>query len=135
MRLINRVMRSGKKSVAEKQVYRALEILKEKSESPLSLLEQAIENIKPPMEVRPRRVGGAAYQVPMPVREGRRETLAIRWLIKAANARANKEYHTFAQKLAAEISDASQNAGGAIKKKLDIQRMAEANRAFAHFRW
>jgi len=134
-RLINRTMRSGKKTAAQKQVYGAFALLKGKGQDPLAVFNQAIENIKPAIEVRPRRVGGAAYQVPMPVRAERRETLAIRWLLKAANARPNKEYHSFAQKLAAEITDAAQNTGGAIKKKLDIQRMAEANRAFAHFRW
>jgi small subunit ribosomal protein S7 len=134
-RLINRVMRSGKKTVAQKQVYRTFDLLKEREQDPIIVFTQAIENLKPTMEVRPRRIGGAAYQVPVPVRAERRETLAVRWLIKAANARPNKEYHTFAQKLAAEISDAAQNTGGAIKKKLDIHRMAEANRAFAHFRW
>jgi len=128
-------MRSGKKTAAQKQVYGAFALLKGKGQDPLAVFNQAIENIKPAIEVRPRRVGGAAYQVPMPVRAERRETLAIRWLLKAANARPNKEYHSFAQKLAAEITDAAQNTGGAIKKKLDIQRMAEANRAFAHFRW
>lgn len=135
-KLVNRTMKSGKKSVAQKQVYNALELIGKKTgKNPLELFQQAIENIKPQMEVRPRRVGGAAYQVPMPVRGERRESLAIRWLILAARARPNKEYHTFAEKLAAEIGDAAAGTGGAVKKKEDTHRMAEANKAFAHFRW
>ncbi|HUS60418.1 MAG TPA: 30S ribosomal protein S7 [Nevskiaceae bacterium] len=135
-RLINRVMRSGKKTVAQEHVYQAFELVKKKTKKePLEIFTQALENIKPSMEVRPRRVGGAAYQVPIPVRGGRRETLAIRWLIQAAQARPNKEYHIFSQKLAAEILDAVEREGGAVKKKENIHRMAEANRAFAHFRW
>jgi len=135
-RLINRVMQRGKKTVARKHVYRAFEIIKEKTKKdPLEIFHQVIERIEPSMEVRPRRVGGASYQVPMPVKGDRRESLAIRWLIMAARARSNKEYHTFAEKLAAELLDASQNTGGAVKKKEDIHRMAEANKAFAHFKW
>ncbi len=141
-RLINRVMVSGKKSVAQKQIYKALEVLgkensKEKAEkaNPLEILSTALENLKPVMEVRPRRIGGAAYQVPIPVRSNRREALAIRWLIQAAQKKQNKEFHQFWQKLAAEIQDAYHNTGAAIKKKQDIHKMAEANKAFAHFRW
>ncbi len=134
-KLINRSMRDGKKSVAQKQVYNAFEIIKEKKGDPIKIFSQALENIKPVMEVRPRRVGGAAYQVPMPVRGSRKETLAIRWLIIAARERNNSEYHTFAEKLAAEIMEASEGEGGAVKKNQETQKMAEANRAFAHFRW
>jgi len=135
-RLINRVMKEGKKTVAQRQVYQALDLVKEKTKKdPLEVFGQAVENVKPTMEVRPRRVGGAAYQVPIPVKGDRRESLAIRWLILAAKARPNKEYHCFWEKLAAELIDASQNSGGAFKKKEDIYRMAEANKAFAHFRW
>ena len=130
-RLINRVMLSGKKTVAQKQVYKALETLT----NPLEILSTALENLKPVMEVRPRRIGGAAYQVPTPVRADRREALAIRWLIQAAQKRPNKEYGEFWQKLAAEIQDAYNNTGAAIKKKQDVYKMAEANKAFAHFRW
>jgi len=130
-RLINRVMVSGKKTVAQKQVYKALETLT----NPLEILSTALENLKPVMEVRPRRIGGAAYQVPTPVRADRREALAIRWLIQAAQKRPNKEYGEFWQKLAAEIQDAYNNTGAAIKKKQDVHKMAEANKAFAHFRW
>lgn len=135
-RLINRVIRCGKKTVAQKHVYQAFDLVEKKTKKhPLEVFTQALENIKPTMEVRPRRVGGAAYQVPMPVRGDRRETLAIRWLIQAAQARLNKEYHHFFQKLAAEILAAVSKEGGAVKKKEDVQRMAEANRAFSHFRW
>ena len=134
--LINRSMRDGKKSVAQKQVYGAFEIIKEKiKDDPIKVFSQAISNIKPTMEVRPRRVGGAAYQVPMPVKGARRESLAIRWLIFAARSRPTSEYHTYADKLAAEIMDASKGEGGAVKRRQDMERMAEANRAFAHFRW
>lgn len=135
-RLINHVMKQGKKGVAQKHVYQAFDWIKEKTKKdPLEVFHQAVENVKPSMEVRPRRVGGAAYQVPMPVKGTRRESLAIRWLILAARARSNKEYHHFWEKLAAELFDASQKAGGAVEKKKEVHRMAEANRAFAHFRW
>ena len=135
-KLVNRSMKEGKKSVAQKQVYGAFEIIKEKTKSdPIEVFLKAVDAIKPTMEVRPRRVGGAAYQVPMPVRGPRRESLAIRWLILAARARPNSEYHTYAEKLATEIMDAAKGEGGAVKKRQDMERMAEANRAFAHFRW
>ncbi len=135
-KLVNRIMHDGKKTAAAKQVYQALDLIAKKTKKePLEVFIQALENIKPAMEVRPRRVGGAAYQVPMPVRGDRRESLAIRWLIQAARTRPSKEFHHFSQKLTAEILDAQQNLGGAIKKKQDMHRMAEANKAFAHFRW
>lgn len=135
-KLINRAMRDGKKSVAAREVYEAFEqIKKAEKKDPLEVFLQAIDNIKPTMEVRPRRVGGAAYQVPMPVRGPRRESLAIRWLIKVTRDLPNKDYHTFAEKLAKEVSEAAKGEGGAIKKKEEVERIAEANRAFAHFRW
>ena len=135
-KLTNRILRDGKKTVAQKQVYSALELIKAQSKGdPLAVFLQAIENISPQMEVRARRIGGAAYQVPTPVRGARRESLAIRWLVLAATARPNSEFHSFGAKLAAEIADAATNAGGAVKKKLDTHRMAEANKDFAHFRW
>ena len=138
-RLINRLMKDGQKTTAQKQVYKTLEALVKgeayKDKKPLEILNTALENIKPAMEVRPRRIGGAAYQVPMPVKTDRREALAIRWLIQAARQRSNKEYHEFWQKLSTEILDAFNNTGAAIKKKQDVHRMAEANKAFAHFRW
>ena len=129
-------MRDGKKSVAQKEIYRAFELVKEKSgEDAAKVFSQAIENIRPTMEVRPRRVGGAAYQVPMSVRGPRRDSLAIRWLIGGANSRPNSEFHTYADKLSAEIMDAAKGEGAAVKKRTDMERIAEANRAFAHFRW
>ena len=135
-KLINRLMRHGKKSVARKQVYRALELLKTKTgQEPLQAFLTALDNISPQMEVRARRIGGAAYQVPSPVRGPRKDSLAIRWLIAAADARSNSECHSMGEKLAAELTEALNNSGGAIKKKLDAHRMAEANKAFAHFRW
>lgn len=134
-KLINRSMRDGKKSVAEKHIYGAFDAIKAKGEDPIKVFSQALANIKPTMEVRPRRVGGAAYQVPMPVKGVRRESLAIRWLILATRARPNSQYRTYAEKLAAEIMEAARGEGGAVKKRQDMERMAEANRAFSHFRW
>jgi small subunit ribosomal protein S7 len=133
---VNRTMRSGKKSAAQKQIYGALEIIKEKlKQDPLIAFHQAIENVKPQMEVRSRRLGGAAYQVPMPVRGERKQSLAIRWIVPSARKKPNKEFHSFAEKLSSELIDAFNNTGSAIKKKEDTHRMAEANKAFAHFRW
>ena len=134
-KLTNRLMKDGKKSVIQKEVYEAFDLIKEKGEDPIKIFTKAIENIKPTMEVRPRRVGGAAYQVPMPVRGPRKESLAIRWLVFSARARSNSEFKTFAQKLAAEFFEAANGEGGAVKKKQEMERVAEANRAFSHFRW
>ncbi len=135
-KLINRSMVSGKKSVAQKHVYQALQQAAEKSgKKPLEVLEDAVANISPQMEVRSRRVGGASYQVPMPVRSRRAASLAIRWLVIEANKRSNSEHHTYADKLAAELLAALENSGGAVEKKLTSHRMAEANKAFSHFRW
>lgn len=135
-KLINRSMKDGKKSIAQKQVYRAFEIVEEKTKKdPVEVFLAALGNIKPTMEVRSRRVGGAAYQVPAPVRGKRQESLGIRWLIEAARSRPNSEFHTYAEKLATEIMEAAKGEGVAVKKKQDVERMAEANRAFAHFRW
>lgn len=135
-RFINRVMVDGKKTVAQNLVYKALaEMEKKTGKNPVSLFETAITNAMPKMEVKPRRIGGASYQIPVEVRGDRREALAIRWLITAARARSNKEYHTFDQKLVVELLDAADNKGTAIKKKEDMLRAAEANKAFAHFRW
>lgn len=135
-RLINRIMKQGKKSAAEKMVYQAFSAIKEKTKKdPLEIFTLALENTKPDMEVRPRRVGGASYQVPIPVRGDRKEALAISWLIIAAHNRPSKEYRTYENKLAAEILAASNKEGNAVKKKEDIHRTAEANKAFAHFRW
>ena len=132
-RLINRVMRCGKKSTAESIVYGALEVMeKQESKVPVSVLEQAVKNVTPLLEVKPRRIGGATYQVPVEVRPERSLSLAIRWLVNSARARAGK---SMAEKLAAELSDASKGQGATIKRREDTHRMAEANRAFAHFRW
>lgn len=135
-RMINKVMEDGKKTVAQGVVYGAIKNIEEKTgKNPLQVLELAIANVSPRMEVRPRRVGGASYQIPVEVRGDRKEALAIRWVIEAARSRSNKEYHGFDQKLAAELMDAAENKGTAIKKKEDTLRTAEANRAFAHFKW
>ncbi len=134
-KFINRVMIDGKKSIAQSLVYKAFQEIESQGKNPLSVFEVAVTNASPKMEVRPRRIGGASYQIPVEVRGERREALAIRWLIGAARARSNKEYHTFDKKLAAEFLDASEGRGTAIKKKEDALRAAEANRAFAHFKW
>lgn len=135
-KLINRSMYDGKRSVARTHIYKAFEKLgQETKDDPLKVFLQAIENIKPNMEVRPRRIGGAAYLIPVPVRGPRKESLAIRWLITAANNRPNSQYKTYGNKLFAEILDASRGEGGAVAKRKEIERIAEANRAFAHFRW
>ena len=134
-RFVNRVMLSGKKTIAEAQVYKALDIIKEKGEDPIKIFENAINNVGPKTEVKTRRVGGASYQVPMEVRGDRRVALAIRWIVEFAKKRSNREFHTFAEKLAVEILDAANNTGEAIKKRDTVHRMADANKAFAHFRW
>lgn len=135
-KLINRAMKDGKKSVAQKQVYEALEIASKKSgKKPLELLDAVLEAITPQMEVRSRRVGGAAYQIPMPIRGVRGLSLAIRWLVQESNKRPNKQYHTYADKLAAEMLDSLEGQSGTINKKNNSHKMAEANKAFSHFRW
>lgn len=135
-KFINKVMVDGKKSIAQGLVYKALDIIKEQSkQEPLGVFEKALQSVSPKMEVKARRVGGASYQVPIEVRGDRKEALSIRWIIAGARGRPNKEFHSFAQKLAQELLDASNNAGFAIKKRDDMQKAANANRAFAHFRW
>jgi len=135
-KLINRSMYDGKKSVARKQVYQAFEIVKDKTKiNPLTVFEKALDNIKPRVEVRSRRVGGAAYQIPMPVPQRRQISLSIRWLIIAARQKPNKEFHSYGEKLASEIIAAFNQEGGAIAKKQEIERIAESNKAFAHLRW
>ncbi|GIW47365.1 MAG: 30S ribosomal protein S7 [Deltaproteobacteria bacterium] len=132
-KFINSLMYDGKKSKAEKILYTALEMVGEKTgKDPLEVFRSAIDNVKPVLEVRSRRVGGATYQVPMEVNPFRRQSLAIRWIINAARERQGKSME---EKLAAELLDAFQGRGGAVKKKEDTHRMAEANRAFAHYRW
>ncbi len=133
MRFINRLMVDGKKSLAEKIFYQAVDELGEKSgESPIKAFEQVVENAKPLMEVKSRRVGGATYQVPMEVRPERQEALAIRWLVTYARSRGEKG---MSSRLAAEFVDVFNGRGGTIRKKEDVHRMAEANKAFAHYRW
>ena len=132
-KLINNIMLDGKKTVAQKIVYDAFEIVKEKeNKDALEVFETALSNIKPVLEVKARRVGGATYQVPIEIREERRQTLGLRWLVTYARNRHEK---TMAEKLAGEIIDAINGNGGAFKKKEDTHRMAEANKAFAHYKW
>ena len=132
-KLVNYVMREGKKSVAQKVVYTSFDIIKEKTKAnPIEIFDRAMKNITPSIEVKSRRVGGANYQVPQPVRNERKVQLAFRWLLLAARSKKGKPMAT---KLAEELVLASNNEGSAIRKKLDTHRMAEANRAFAHFSW
>ena len=131
-RFINMVMQSGKKSVAEKIVYGALGHISEKHAEPVSVVEKALSNVAPAVEVKSRRVGGATYQVPVEVRSSRRTALAMRWLIDAARKRGE---NTMPRKLAAELVEAAENRGGAVKKREETHRMAEANKAFSHYRW
>ena len=143
-KLINKVMKDGKKSIAQKIVYESFEKIKKDGQDPLLTFEKAIDNITPKMEVRPRRVGGASYMVPMEVRGIRRQSLAITWLVNAARSRSAKEFAvearpknkpTMIAKLTAEITEAANGAGKAVSKKEEMHRIAEANKAFAHFRW
>lgn len=132
-KLINKIMLDGKKPSAEKIVYKAFHLISEKvKDDPLKVFKEALDNIKPMLEVRSRRVGGATYQVPMEVRSDRRISLGLRWLVGYARERGEKSME---EKLASEILDAHQKRGGSIKKREDVHKMAEANRAFAHYRW
>ena len=132
-KLVNNIMLNGKKSVAQKIVYGAFDNVKEKEQrDPLEVFEEALNNIMPVLEVKARRVGGATYQVPLEIRPERRQTLGLRWLVRYARTRHEK---TMAEKLAGEIIDAINGNGGAFKKKEDTHRMAEANKAFAHYKW
>lgn len=130
---VNTILKKGKKNTAQKIVYTAMERVKQKAkEDPLKMFEKAVENVRPVLETKSRRVGGATYQVPIEVSLNRSTSLAVRWLIKYARDRAGKSME---EKLSAEITDAVNNRGGAVKKKEDIHKMAESNRAFAHYRW
>jgi small subunit ribosomal protein S7 len=132
-KFVNSLMRKGKKSTAESILYRSLDLIAKKTEEePIKVFEKAIDNVKPVIEVKSRRVGGSTYQVPVEVRSGRRLSLSIRWVINYAKARSEK---TMESKLAGELLDAANNRGSAIKKKEDTHKMAEANKAFAHYRW
>jgi small subunit ribosomal protein S7 len=131
--LVNKILLQGKRSLAERIVYDALKIIEEKTGAePISTLKRAIDNVKPPLEVKSRRVGGATYQVPMEVRPRRASTLAIRWVVGFSRARREK---TMAQRLAMELLDASNGVGASVKRRDDLQKMAESNKAFAHYRW
>lgn len=132
-KLVNQVMLDGKRGTAQKACYGAFDIIKDKTgREPLEVFEEAMNNIMPVLEVKARRVGGATYQVPIEIRPERRQTLGLRWLVSYARTRSER---TMQERLAGEILDACNNAGGAFKKKEDTHRMAEANRAFAHYRW
>ena len=132
-KFVNTLMIGGKKSVAEKIFYGALDIVQEKTgEEPLKVFKKALSNVKPAVEVKSRRIGGATYQIPVEVRPARRQSLALRWLKEYSSSRSGK---TMMQKLADEIIDASQNRGGSVKKREDVYKMAEANKAFAHLKW
>jgi len=132
-KFINQMMQKGKKGVAESSCYNAFDIIKQKTgKNPLEVFEQAMKNVMPVLEVKARRVGGANYQVPIEVRADRRQTLAIRWLVSFARKRGEK---TIQEKIAAELMDAANSTGGSVKKREDTHKMAEANKAFAHYRW
>ncbi|MGH9184149.1 MAG: 30S ribosomal protein S7 [Acidimicrobiales bacterium] len=131
--VVNKVLQRGKRSLAERIVHDALGVIREKTGSePVATLKRAIDNVKPPLEVRPRRVGGATYQVPVEVRPPRANTLAIRWVVGYSRQRREK---TMAERLANEVLDASNGVGASVKRKDDLQKMAESNKAFAHYRW
>lgn len=134
-RFINRTMLSGKKTTAQRMIYGAFDIIKEQGKDPVETLEKAIETVAPKQEVRAKRVGGAAYQVPMEVRGPRKTSLAIRWILEAAKKRPTAEYKTFDRKLASELLSVLNNEGEAIRKRDTIHKMAEANKAFSHFRF
>lgn len=134
-KLINYIMEAGKKSVASKIVYEVLEKLAKEKQDPISILRRAIENVAPTHEVKPKRVGGASYLVPQETRSTRRIFLALNWIINAAKARSSKEYRSMAEKLYAEIMDAYKELGEAMNKKKNVEKLAEANKAFAHFKW
>lgn len=136
-KLINYIIKDGKKNVARLQIYSAINEIKTKlkNDNPVAYIEETIDKLKPKVEVRPRRIGGAVYQVPTPVRANRQLSLALRWLVSAATKRPNKQYHHFYQKLVAELQDISNQTGEAFKKRQDVEKMAEANKAFSHLRW
>ncbi len=134
-KLINYIMRDGKKSVAKKIVYDVFTRFDKEKIDPLKILHQAITNVSPNFEVKPRRLGGASYLVPIEVRRERKLFLALNWIIEAANSLSNKEYKRFADKLYTELLEASKNQGNAVNKKLQTEKLAEANKAFAHLKW
>ncbi|MBI2613789.1 MAG: 30S ribosomal protein S7 [Candidatus Levybacteria bacterium] len=134
-KFINYLMVDGKKTVAQNVLYAAFDLIKKKEMDPIAIFERALESVGPKQEVKAKRVGGANYQIPVEVRPERRASLAMRWIADAARARSNKDYKVFEEKLAAELLDASAEQGEAIKKRDAVLRMAQANRAFSHFKW
>ncbi len=134
-KLINYIIKDGKKSVAKKIVYNVFDRLNKEKNDPLKVLNQAINNVAPTFEVKPRRLGGASYLVPIEVRRDRRLFLALNWIVEAANSRSNKEYKKFENKLYTELLEASKNQGNAVNKKIQTEKLAEANKAFAHLKW
>jgi small subunit ribosomal protein S7 len=134
-KLIDYIMKDGKKSIAENIVYRVLERFKKEGKDPLQILSQALLNVSPQHEVKPKRIGGASYLVPIEVRRERKVYLGLNWIVDASRARSNKEYHTFEEKLYAEIKDASQNLGQSVAKKAQTEKLADANKAFSHLKW
>ncbi len=134
-KFINYLMKDGKKTIAQNVFYATFDLISKKNADPLMILERALNNVGPKQEVKAKRVGGASYQIPMEVRPERRASLAMRWIVDSARKRSNKEYKVFEEKLAAELMDAANEQGEAIKKRDSILRMAQANRAFSHFKW
>lgn len=136
-KLINYAMKNGLKAVSQKQVYAALDIVKKetKTDDVMVTVEQALDNIKPKVEVRPKRIGGAVYQVPAPVRGSRQLSLAIRWLVTSSRKLSSKQYHSFGEKLAVELLSALKNEGSSVAKRTEVEKMADANKAFSHLRW
>jgi len=134
-KFINYLMKDGKKTIAQNVLYTAFDLISKKEADPVITFEKALDNVGPKQEVKAKRVGGASYQVPMEVRPERRMSLAMRWIVDSARARSNKDYKTFAEKLAVELMDASSEQGEAVKKRDTVARMAQANRAFSHFKW
>ncbi len=134
-KFINYLMKDGKKTIAQNVLYRTFDLITKKELEPIATFEKALDNVGPKQEVKAKRVGGANYQIPMEVRPERRASLAMRWIVDSARKRSNKDYKTFEEKLAAELIDAFNGQGEAIKKRDSILRMAQANRAFGHFKW
>lgn len=134
-KLINYIMVDGKKSVAEQLVYNTFEALKKQGQDPIKIFHQAIDNVSPIHEVKPRRLGGASYLVPIEVRRDRKLYLALNWIVNAARTRSNKEFHSFSDKLLAELTDAAKNIGSAVTKKAQTEKLAETNKAFSHLKW
>jgi small subunit ribosomal protein S7 len=134
-KFINYIMIDGKKAVAEKEVYACFELLKKQGQDPIKVFHQAIDNVSPLHEVKPRRLGGASYLVPIEVRQARKIYLALNWIVDAARSRSNKEFHSFAEKLLAELTDAAKNVGAAVTKKAQTEKLAETNKAFSHLKW